>query len=101
MSYGIYIMKHGNITDSNTQSIQVMCLLFMLLPFNAFHRQERAGTIHLLREAATKKGVKVRILKPEDELRKVKIVQESRQPHEKIGIRFIQPHLQTKVSILI
>ena len=36
-------------------------------------------------------GVKVRILTPEDELileteRKVKIVQESRQPHEKIGI---------------
>ena len=47
-----------------------MCLLFMLLPFNAFHHQERAGTIHLLREAATKKGVKVRILTPEDELRR-------------------------------
>ena len=27
--------------------------------------------------------------------------QESQQPHEKIGIEYIQPHLQTKVSVLI
>ena len=27
--------------------------------------------------------------------------QEAQQPHENIGIRYIQPHLQTKVSILI
>jgi signal transduction histidine kinase len=27
--------------------------------------------------------------------------EEEQQPHEKIGIRYIQPHLQTKVSILI
>ena len=27
--------------------------------------------------------------------------QESHQPHENIGIKYIQPHLQTKVSILI
>ena len=31
----------------------------------------------------------------------MKIVQEAREPHEEIGIRYIQPHLQTKVSILI
>ena len=81
-------------------------ILVMFPTANAFHRQEHAGTIHLLREAATKRGVKVRILTPEDELilqteRKLKIVQEARQLHEKIGIRYIQPHLQTKVSILI
>ena len=90
-----------NLIQTAKEEILVMCSTA-----NAFHRQEHAGTIHLLREAATKKGVKVRILTPEDELileteRKVKIVQESKQPHEKIGIRFIQPHLQTKVSILI
>jgi signal transduction histidine kinase len=73
---------------------------------NAFHRQERAGKIQLLKEAATERGVKVRILTPEDELileigRKLKMVQEARQPHEKISIRYIQPHSQTKVSILI
>ncbi|HXX97427.1 MAG TPA: ATP-binding protein [Candidatus Bathyarchaeia archaeon] len=90
-----------NLIQTAKEEILVMCSTA-----NAFHRQEHAGTIHLLREAATKKGVKVRILTPEDELileteRKMKIVQELRQPHEKIGIRFIQPHLQTKVSILI
>jgi signal transduction histidine kinase len=81
-------------------------ILLMFSTANAFHRQEHAGTIYLLREAATKRGVNVRILTPEDELtleteRKLKIVQEANQPHEKIGIRFIQPHSQTKVSILI
>ena len=34
---------------------------------NAFHRQEYAGGIQLLKEAATERGVKVRILTPEDE----------------------------------
>jgi two-component system, OmpR family, sensor histidine kinase VicK len=73
---------------------------------NAFHRQEYAGSIRLLIEAATKRGVKVRILTPEDEIileiaRKLNMVQGARQLHEKIGIRYIQPHSQTKVSILI
>ena len=82
-------------------------ILVMYSTANAFHRQERAGGIQLLKEAATKRGVKVRILTPEDELivetaRKLMMVQEeAQQPHENIGIRYIQPHLQTKVTILI
>ena len=53
------------------------------------------------------RGVKITILTPEDELilesaRKLMMLeQESRQPHDDIGIKYIQPHLQTKVSILI
>ena len=53
------------------------------------------------------RGVKVRILTLEDELivqtaRKLMMVQEkARQPHENIGIRYIQPHLQTKASIFM
>jgi len=71
---------------------------------NAFHRQEH--TLRLLNEAATERGVKIRILTPEDKLileteRKLNMGQEARQPHEKISIRYIQPHSQTKVSILI
>jgi two-component system, OmpR family, sensor histidine kinase VicK len=90
-----------NLIQTAKEEILVMCSTA-----KAFLRQERAGTIHLLREAATKQGVKVRILTPEDELileteGKSKIVQETRQPSEKIEIRYIQPHLQTKVSILI
>ncbi|MDQ6668729.1 MAG: ATP-binding protein [Thermoproteota archaeon] len=82
-------------------------ILVMYSTANAFHRQERAGGIQFLTEAATERGVKVRILTPEDELivetaRKLMMVQEeAQQPHEKIGIRYIQPHFQTKVTILI
>jgi signal transduction histidine kinase len=82
-------------------------ILVMYSTANAFHRQEYAGGIQLLKEAATDRGVKVRILTPEDELivetaRKLMMVQEeAQQPHENIGIRYIQPHLQTRVTILI
>jgi two-component system sensor histidine kinase VicK len=83
-------------------------ILVMYSTANAFHRQEYAGGVQLLKEAATERGVKVRILTPEDELivetaRKLMMVQEevAQQPHENIGIRYIQTHLQTKVSILI
>jgi len=82
-------------------------ILVMYSTANAFHRQESAGGIQLLKEAATERGVKVRILTPEDELivetaRKLnKVQEEAQQPNEKIGIRYIQPHLQTKVTILI
>jgi hypothetical protein len=81
-------------------------ILVMYSTANAFHRQERAGKIQLLKKVATERGVKVRILTPEDELietaRKLMMVQEAgQQSHENIGIRYIQPHLQTKVTIII
>ena len=82
-------------------------ILVMFSTANAFHRLEQAGGIRLLKEAAMQRGVKIRILTPEDELilesaRKLMMLQqESRQPHDDIGIKYIQPHLQTKVSILI
>ena len=43
-------------------------ILVMYSTANAFHRQERAGGIQLLNEAGMERGVKVRILTPEDEL---------------------------------
>src|SRR5215467_3713526 len=80
-------------------------ILVMYSTANAFHRQERAGKIQLLKEAAMERGVKVRILTPNDELmvetaRKLMIVEKSQKPDNNIGIRYIQPHLQTKVTIL-
>jgi signal transduction histidine kinase len=81
-------------------------ILVMYSTANAFH-QERAGAIQLLKEAATQRGVKVRILTPEDELivetagKLNKVQEEAQQPNEKIGMRYIQPHLQTRVTILI
>ncbi|MGA9148958.1 MAG: hypothetical protein WBZ36_00160, partial [Candidatus Nitrosopolaris sp.] len=82
-------------------------ILVMYSTANAFHRQERAGKIQLIKEAATERGVKVRILTPEDEQiveteRELRMVQGGEQQrHENIGIRYIQPHLQTKVTIII
>jgi signal transduction histidine kinase len=82
-------------------------ILVMYSTANAFHRQERAGKIQLLKEVAKERGVKVRILTPEDELilktaLKLMMVQEvAQQAHENIGIRYIQPHLQIKVTIII
>jgi two-component system, OmpR family, sensor histidine kinase VicK len=81
-------------------------ILVMYSTANAFHRQERAGKIQLFKEAATERGVKFRILTPKDELivetaRKLMIAQKSQKPNKNISIRYIQPHLQTKVTILI
>jgi two-component system, OmpR family, sensor histidine kinase VicK len=81
-------------------------ILVMYSTANAFHRQERAGKIQLIKEAATERGVKVRILTPEDELivettRKLMIAHKLQKPNKNIGIRYIQPHLQTKVTIII
>jgi two-component system, OmpR family, sensor histidine kinase VicK len=81
-------------------------ILVMYSTANAFHRQERAGKIQLIKEAATERGIKVRILTPEDELivettRKLMIAQKLQKPNKNIGIRYIQPHLQTKVTIII
>jgi nitrogen-specific signal transduction histidine kinase len=81
-------------------------ILVMYSTANAFHRQERAGKIQLLKEAATERGVKFRILTPKDELiveaaRKLMIGRKPQKLNKNISIRYIQPHLQTKVTILI
>jgi len=65
---------------------------------NAFHRQEDAGTIQLLNEAIAQRGVKVRILTPKDDLIEEKGQQLMQQ---QIDIRYIEPSLQTKVSIIV
>ena len=65
---------------------------------NAFHRQEYAGTIQLLNEAIAQRGIKVRILTPKDDLIEEKGQQLMQQ---QIDIRYIEPPLQTKVSIIV
>jgi len=65
---------------------------------NAFHRQEYAGAIQLLKEAIAERGVKVRILTPKDDLIEEK-AQKLKQQH--IDIRYIEPSSQTKVSIIV
>jgi len=69
---------------------------------NAFHRQEHAGSLQLLKERVGLQGIKARILVPADNLIKQTINELERgQLSNKINIRLIEPTMQTKVSILV
>jgi signal transduction histidine kinase len=96
-------------------------LLLLYSSANAFHRQEYVGAIQSLKEAAYERGVSVRILTPaDDSIIKTSqrwTEQQQQQPQQpqpeqqeqehpslnqqKINMRFIEPYLQTKVSLLI
>jgi two-component system, OmpR family, sensor histidine kinase VicK len=83
-------------------------ILVIFSTANAFHRQERAGTIELFKEAAAAEGrrIKIRILTPMDDIikeraQKFKEEQQQQQYHPQIDIRNIEYPLQTKVTILL
>ena len=90
-------------------------ILVIFSSANAFHRQEYVGATQFLKEAANERGVSTRILTPKDDLivetaQKWMKQQQSQQKNQeqqqsskqqKIRIRFIEPYLQTKVSLLI
>jgi signal transduction histidine kinase len=84
-------------------------ILIIFSTANAFYRQlVVAGGMRLCREAASERNVKVRILTPKDD-RIDKIVQEllqerqreEEQQRSKIDIRYIEPELHTKTTVLI
>ncbi len=80
-------------------------ILVIFSTANAFHRQERAGTMELFKEAAGRR-VKIRILTPMDDIikekaQKFKEEQQHQQHHHQIDIRNIEYALQTKVTILL
>ena len=69
---------------------------------NAFHRQEFAGTIQLLKEKAEFIGINIKILVPEDDSIKKTIRDlKSGLLSKRIEIRLIEPSMQTKVSIMV
>ena len=81
-------------------------ILVIFSTANAFHRQERAGTMELFKEAAAGRRVKIRILTPMDDIikekaQKFKEEQQHQQHHPQIDIRNIEYPLQTKVTILL
>src|SRR5215211_4642256 len=84
-------------------------ILVIFSTANAFHRQERAGTMDLFKEAAAAEGrrVKIKILTPMDDIIKEKAQkfkeeqQQHQQHHHQIDIRNIEYPLQTKVTILL
>ena len=84
-------------------------ILIVLATANAFHRQEDLGSMQFLKEASNERDVKIRILTPADNLivktsqslsEQQEQEQQSPKP-QKINIHFIEPYLQTKVSLLI
>jgi two-component system sensor histidine kinase VicK len=84
-------------------------ILVIFSTANAFYRQLIvAGGMQLCKEAASERNVKVRILTPKDD-RIDKIVQELLQEQQqqqqkqrrRIDIRYIEPALQTKVTVLV
>jgi two-component system, OmpR family, sensor histidine kinase VicK len=93
-------------------------ILVIFSTANAFHRQEKAGSFQLLQEAVYQRGIKVRILTPKDRLidekaqklkQQILLLLEQQQVRQQINqqtlqpidIRYVQPHLQTKVTILV
>src|SRR5215471_19397519 len=75
-------------------------ILIIYSSANAFHRQEKLGAINTLRETVKESGVKARVLVPKGESIE-ETVQELRQQDEKIDIRYIEPGLQTYVTIVV
>jgi signal transduction histidine kinase len=87
-------------------------MLIIFSTANAFHRQEYAGLMQLLKEVAIERGVKIRMLVPKDDLIDEKVqqlqqhqfyqqVQRQEQLRQQVDIRYIEQHLQTKVSFLV
>jgi signal transduction histidine kinase len=84
-------------------------ILIIFSTSNAFFRQERAGSLAMLSEAANR-GVTIKILVPYDE-RIQEIVNSSTEENnntnnhnsmrDRINVRFLEPQLHTRISILI
>jgi two-component system, OmpR family, sensor histidine kinase VicK len=115
-SEGIEIIQNPYEIQKLTFELAKSATKEMLIIFstaNAFHRQEYAGLMQLLKEVAIERGVKIRILVPKDDLIEEKVqrlrqqsqfyqqVQRQEQLTQQIDIRYIEQHLQTKVSVLV
>jgi signal transduction histidine kinase len=75
-------------------------ILIIYSSANAFHRQEKLGAIKSLRETVEESGMKARVLVPKEESIE-ESVQKLRQQDGKIDIRYIEPGLQTYVTIVV
>ena len=75
-------------------------ILIMLSTANAFHRQERAGTISRIAELAERLHLEVRILTPIDD-RIALAMEEMKKRNTGILFHHLEPSLQGKISILI
>ena len=60
----------------------------------------KLGAIQSLKEVVEERGIKIRMLIPKEESIK-ESVQKLKQQHRKIDIRYIEPGLQTQVTVLV
>lgn len=74
-------------------------ILILFSTANAFHRQEKLGAFQSLREVVEGRGIKTRIMTPKSKLIEESVRMLKHQP--RIEVRYIEPGLQTHVSILI
>jgi two-component system sensor histidine kinase VicK len=76
-------------------------ILILFSTANAFHRQEKAGSIELLSSMAKAHGVRASVLSPFDD----RIAETARrlgeQSQEKIMVKRIESDMQTRISMLI
>ncbi len=75
-------------------------ILLIYSSANAFHRQEELGAIQSLREIVEERGIKARILTPKGELID-ETVRKLKHEDQKIDVRYIEPGLQTNVTIVV
>jgi signal transduction histidine kinase len=76
-------------------------ILIIFSTANAFHRQEKAGTIELLLNAAKALGVQTRTLVPFDGSIVEAVKRLEGRSQKKIMTRSIEANMQTRISILI
>ena len=75
-------------------------ILIIFSTANAFYHQVKLGAIQSLKEIVEERGIKIRMLIPKEESIE-QSVQILKQQHRKIDIRYIEPGLQTQVTVLV
>jgi len=72
-------------------------ILLLFSTANAFHRQDRVGSLKILIEMVIQHHVKIRILTPVDD----SIKQQAQEFGKYVDIRYIPEELQTQITILV
>jgi two-component system sensor histidine kinase VicK len=85
--------------DTVSSAKQEILLIFPTT--NAFVRQQRTGTVHLLREIVRQRKVKVRILMPSHKLTEQIIVDLKKYPEKDVDIRFIEQAESAMATFLV
>jgi signal transduction histidine kinase len=109
----IHNLEYNLVKSANDEILLIFASSKALQPDE--DKMKNTGLIELVKEAITQRGIRVRIVAPnepfiEESLKRLVVVKEEmeRQPSQKqdkkeelVTIRYVEPHLQTKVSVLV